>query len=114
MHKPGDQDKAGAGAQGSKLRAAPDSVAPILDLMVLFAAIRQHGSPEQLISDGGGIFKAKQALRIYAALEIEKKQIDKRQAWQNLISTTAIYVRGATHRGPTVHNLAGQEQVCRA
>ena len=56
-------------------------------LMVLFAAIRQHGSPEQLISDGGGVFRAKQALRIYAALEIEKKQIDKKQAWQNLIET---------------------------
>jgi putative transposase len=55
--------------------------------MVLFAAIRQHGSPETLVSDGGGIFKAKQALRIYAALGIEKKQIDKKQAWQNLIET---------------------------
>lgn len=56
-------------------------------LMVLFAAIRQHGSSKQLISDGGSIFRAKQAQRIYAALKIQKKQIDKRQAWQNLIET---------------------------
>ena len=56
-------------------------------LMVLFAAIRQHGSPETLVSDSGGIFKAKQARRIYAALGIEKVQIDKKQAWQNLIET---------------------------
>jgi len=56
-------------------------------LMVLFAAIRQHGSPEVLVSDSGGIFRAKQARRIYAALGIEKVQIDKKQAWQNLIET---------------------------
>ncbi len=56
-------------------------------LMVLFAAIRHHGSPETLISDSGSIFKAKQARRIYAALGIEKKPIDKKQAWQNLIET---------------------------
>ncbi len=56
-------------------------------LMVLFAAIRQHSSPETLVSDSGSIFRAKQARRIYAALGIEKKQIDKKQAWQNLIET---------------------------
>lgn len=56
-------------------------------LMVLYAAIRQHGSPEALISDGGGIFKAKEAIRIYAALGIRKEQIDKKQAWQSYIET---------------------------
>jgi putative transposase len=56
-------------------------------LMVLYAAIRQHGSPEALASDGGAIFKAKEALRIYAALGITKEQIEKRQPWQSYIET---------------------------
>jgi hypothetical protein len=30
-------------------------------LMVLYAAIRQHGCPEAIVSDGGGVFKAQQA-----------------------------------------------------
>jgi putative transposase len=56
-------------------------------LMVLYAAIRQHGSPEALVSDGGGIFKAKEAMRVYASLGIKKEQIDKKQAWQSYIET---------------------------
>jgi putative transposase len=56
-------------------------------LMVLFAAIRQHGCPEALVSDGGSIFKAKEALRIYAALGITKERIDRGQAWQSYIET---------------------------
>ncbi len=56
-------------------------------LLVLYAAIRQHGSPEALVSDGGGVFKAKQALRIYDALGIRKEQIAHRQPWQNYIET---------------------------
>lgn len=57
-------------------------------LMVLYAAIRQHGSPEALVSDGGGIFRAKQAMGIYRALGIRKEQIAKRQPWQSYIETT--------------------------
>jgi putative transposase len=56
-------------------------------LMVLYAAIRQHGTPEALVSDAGGIFKAKEARRIYAALGIRKETIEKRQAWQSYIET---------------------------
>jgi len=56
-------------------------------LMVLYAAVRQHGAPEALVSDGGGIFKAKQALAIYAALGIRKEQIAKRQPWMSYIET---------------------------
>lgn len=56
-------------------------------LIVLYAAIRQHGAPEALVSDGGSIFRAKQAQAIYAALDIRKEQIAKRQAWQNFIET---------------------------
>jgi transposase len=56
-------------------------------LMVLYSAIQQHGCPRILVSDSGGIFKATQAKRIYEALGIEKKQIEKRQSWQNLIES---------------------------
>jgi hypothetical protein len=56
-------------------------------LMVLYAAIRQHGSPEALVSDSDSVFKAKEAMRIYAALGIQKEQIDRKQAWQSYIET---------------------------
>jgi len=56
-------------------------------LMVLYAAIRQHGSPEALVSDSGSIFKAKEAQRIYTALGIRKEQIDWKQPWQSYIET---------------------------
>jgi len=56
-------------------------------LMVLYAAIRQFGSPEAIVSDGGGIFKATQVLAVYAALGILREQIDRRQPWQSYIET---------------------------
>lgn len=56
-------------------------------LIVLYAAIQRHGSPEVLVSDGGAIFKAQQAQAIHRALEIRKEQIAKRQPWQSLIET---------------------------
>lgn len=57
-------------------------------LILLYVAIRQHGAPEALVSDGGAVFKAKQALEIYQRLGIVKEQIAKRQAWQSYIETT--------------------------
>jgi transposase len=57
-------------------------------LVVLFAAVRQHGAPEALVSDSGSIFLAKQARRIYRALKIRKEQITLRQPWQSYIETT--------------------------
>jgi putative transposase len=57
-------------------------------LIVLFAAIRQHGAPEALVSDSGGIFLAKEAKRIYRALGIQKREIDRGQAWQSYVETT--------------------------
>ena len=57
-------------------------------LIVLYAAIRNHGAPEVLVSDGGAVFRAKQALAIYQRLGITKEQIDKGQAWQSYIETT--------------------------
>jgi hypothetical protein len=55
--------------------------------MVLYAAIRQHGAPEVLVSDGGGVFRAKQARQVYGALGIEKREIELRQPWQSYIET---------------------------
>ncbi len=58
-------------------------------LMILYAAIRQHGVPETLISDSGAVFvTAKQAKAIYAALGIEKREIERGKPWQNYIETT--------------------------
>lgn len=68
-------------------RAVSRSQALTVYLMVLYAVIRQHGCPEALVSDSGSIFKAKEAMRIYAALGITKEQIEKRQPWQSYIET---------------------------
>lgn len=56
-------------------------------LIVLREAMLCHGVPEGIVSDGGGIFRAKDVQLIYAALGIEKRQIDSAQAWQNYIET---------------------------
>ncbi len=56
-------------------------------LMVLYAAVRQHGAPEALVSDGGGVFRAKQARQVYASLGITKLEIAARQPWQSYIET---------------------------
>ena len=56
-------------------------------LMILYMAIRQHGAPEALVSDSGGVFLAKPARAIYAALGIRKEEIDRRQPWQPYIET---------------------------
>jgi putative transposase len=56
-------------------------------LQVLLSAITEYGAPEAIVSDGGSIFKAKRALAIYAALKIQKEQIERRQPWQSYIET---------------------------
>ena len=62
-------------------------------LEVLFAAFSSAGVPKAIVSDGGAIFYCKQALDVYAALGIEKKRIDKKQAWQNYIEAHFNIVR---------------------
>jgi putative transposase len=56
-------------------------------LHVLLSAVAEYGAPQTLVSDGGAIFKAKNALAIYAALGIQKEQIALRQPWQSYIET---------------------------
>ncbi len=54
-------------------------------LMVLYMGVQQHGAPEVLVTDSGGVFLAKEARRIYAALGIRKEEIARRQPWQSYI-----------------------------
>jgi transposase len=56
-------------------------------LQVLLSAVTEDGAPEAIVSDGGSIFKAKRSLAIYAALGIQKEQIQRRQPWQSYIET---------------------------
>ena len=56
-------------------------------LIVLYAAIEQHGCPQRLVTDNGSVFRAKQAMAIYDALEIQKEWIHKKQSWENLIES---------------------------
>ncbi|MGI8910167.1 MAG: helix-turn-helix domain-containing protein [Rubrobacteraceae bacterium] len=57
-------------------------------LSVLYTAVERYGSPEVLVSDGGGVFKASQAKAVYRALGIAKEEIERRKPWQNFIETT--------------------------
>jgi hypothetical protein len=68
-------------------------------LIVLYAAIERFGAPKKLISDNGGVFRAKQLLAICEALGIEKEYIHARQSWENLVETH-LYV---------IWNLNGRE-----
>ena len=56
-------------------------------LIALYAAIERFGAPKKLISDNGGVFRAKQLLAICEALDIEKEYIHARQSWENLVET---------------------------
>jgi transposase InsO family protein len=57
-------------------------------LTVLYAALRQYGSPKGLVSDSGSIFKAERAEAIYAALGITHETIERGKPWQNYIEAT--------------------------
>src|SRR5215204_4401348 len=56
-------------------------------LSVLHAAIKRHGSPKKIVTDGGGIFRSDRAKAVYRALNIEKEEIERGQAWQSFIET---------------------------
>jgi len=57
-------------------------------LSVLYAAVERYGSPEALVTDGGGVFRARQARAVYEALGIAKHEIDRGKPWQNYVETT--------------------------
>src|SRR5215216_6428768 len=56
-------------------------------LSVLHAAIGRYGSPGTIVTDGGGVFRSDRAKDVYAALGMEKLEIDRGQAWQSFIET---------------------------
>jgi hypothetical protein len=56
-------------------------------LSVLYAAVERWGSPEALVTDGGGIFRARQARAVYEALGIAKHEIERGTPWQSYIET---------------------------
>lgn len=56
-------------------------------LSVLYAAVERYGSPEALVTDGGGIYRATQARAVYEALGIAKHEIERGRPWQNYIET---------------------------
>jgi len=56
-------------------------------LSVLYEAVKRYGSPESLVTDGGGVFKSNRARAVYEALGIEKQEIERRQPWQSYIET---------------------------
>lgn len=56
-------------------------------LSVLHAAMELHGSPEIIVTDGGGIFRSDRAKAIYEDLGIQKEQIERRQPWQSYLET---------------------------
>jgi putative transposase len=57
-------------------------------LSVLHAAIERHGSPNKIVTDGGGIFKSNRAKAVYRSLHIGKEEIERRQPWQSYIEAT--------------------------
>ena len=68
-------------------------------LSVLYAAVERYGSPEALVTDGGGIFRARQARAVYGALRIRKEEIERRRPWQSYIETHFnVQRRMADHR----------------
>jgi len=56
-------------------------------LLVLHAALREHGCPAGIVSDGGGIFRANPVRAIYTAMGIERHRIAPGQPWQNYIES---------------------------
>jgi hypothetical protein len=56
-------------------------------LSVLYAAVERYGSPEALVTDGGGVFRAGQARAVYKALGIAKHEIERGKPWQSYIET---------------------------
>jgi putative transposase len=56
-------------------------------LSVLHAVIGRYGSPETIVTDGGGNFRSDRAKTVYATLGIRKEEIERGQPWQSFIET---------------------------
>lgn len=49
--------------------------------------VERYGSPEALVTDGGGVFRAGQARAVYEALGVAKHEIERGRPWQSYIET---------------------------
>jgi len=49
--------------------------------------VERYGSPEALVTDGGGVFRATQARAVYESLGIAKHEIERGRPWQNYVET---------------------------
>ena len=52
-------------------------------LSIFYRAVERYGAPEALVTDSGSVFLANRAKAIYAALGVEKHEIEKGEPWQN-------------------------------
>ena len=67
-------------------------------LAVLVDAIRRYGTPEALVTDGGGQFYSNMANALYELLDIRKERIDPGAPWQNYAETLfSVQRRMADH-----------------
>jgi hypothetical protein len=67
-------------------------------LSVLVDAIRRYGTPEALVTDGGGQFYSNMANALYELLDIRKERIDPGAPWQNYAETLfSVQRRMADH-----------------
>ncbi len=62
-------------------------------LAVLVDAIRRYGTPEALVTDGGGQFHSNMANALYEMLDIRKEKIDPGQPWENYAETSISNAR---------------------
>jgi putative transposase len=56
-------------------------------LSVLYEAVKRYGSPEAIVTDGGGIFWSNRANAVYEALNIRKEEIERGKPWQSYVET---------------------------
>src|SRR5260370_4732201 len=67
-------------------------------LSVLADALRRYGTPEAIVTDGGGIFYSNQAMQLYDMLGIRKERIEPGEPWQDYAETLfSIQRRLADH-----------------
>jgi hypothetical protein len=74
-------------------------------MAVLVDAIRRYGTPEALVTDGGGIFYSNIAMQLYDMLDIRKERIDPGEPWQNYAETLfSVQRRLADHTFSNARN----------
>jgi putative transposase len=74
-------------------------------LSVLYEAVKRYGSPEALVTDGGGIFRSNRANAVYEALNICKEEFERGKPWQSYIETTFnVQRRMADHHFATAES----------